>query len=283
MRDDFAVFILSHGRSDRVHTLKPLRKGGYTGRWYIIIDDEDDQAEDYKQRYGDHVYQFSKSAYDGAFDIMDMHNDRRVVVYARNACFEIAKQLGVKKFLVLDDDYNAFMFRWSEGKGLKHAMCQNLDELFAAMVNFLDVSGALSIAFAQGGDFIGGLDGGTYKKKILRKVMNTWFCDVDKPFEIIGRINEDTNTYVFLGTQGKLFFTITDVMVNQLQTQSNAGGLTDIYIDRGTYVKSFYTVMCAPSCVKIAAMGDKHYRIHHKINWACCTPMIVNEKWRKTK
>lgn len=182
---------------------------------------------------------------------------------------------------MLDDDYNAFMYRYPQDGKLKFADCGNLDELFDAMVDFLVESGSYSIAFAQGGDFIGGLDGGAYQKKLIRKVMNTWFCDAEKPFKIIGRINEDTNTYVYYGTQGKLFFTITDVMINQKQTQSNAGGLTEIYLDRGTYVKSFYTVMCAPSCAKIAAMGDKHFRVHHKISWQNCTPMILNEKWKK--
>ena len=281
MRDDFAVFILSHGRSDRVFTLKPLQDGGYSGKLFIIIDDEDDQADDYKARYGDRVYQFSKAAYDDTFDIMDLHTDRRVVVYARNACFDIAKELGIRFFLVLDDDYNSFQYRYPEENKLKIAECKQLDELFEAMVDFLSASGSYSVAFAQGGDFIGGLNGGAYNKHLIRKVMNTWFCDAEKPFKIIGRINEDTNTYVYYGTQGKLFFTITDVIVTQKQTQSNAGGLTEIYLDRGTYVKSFYTVMCAPSCAKIAAMGDKHFRVHHKISWQHCTPMILNEKWKK--
>lgn len=282
MRDDFAVFILSHGRSDRIYTLKPLFDGGYSGKWYVVIDDEDDQADDYKARYGDHVYQFSKAAYDGKFDIMDLHNDRRVVVYARNAVFDIARELGVRYFLVLDDDYNAFMYRFPDEarKKLEFAYCKCLDDLFEAMIEFLDASGALSIAFAQGGDFIGGLDG-AYNAKLKRKVMNTWFCDTEKPFEIMGRLNEDTNVYVYYGTQGKLFFTITDVMVNQKQTQLNAGGLTEIYLDRGTYVKSFYTVMLAPSCVKISMMGEKHMRVHHHVSWNNCTPMILSEKWKK--
>lgn len=164
MRDDFAVFILSHGRSDRVFTLNPLFGGGYTGKWYIIIDDEDKEADKYKKRYGEHVYQFSKAAYDDTFDIMDLHTDRRVVVYARNACFDIAKELGIRYFLVLDDDYNAFMYRYPEQNSLAYADCRQLDDLFSAMVDFLDESGALSIAFAQGGDFIGGLNGGAYRK-----------------------------------------------------------------------------------------------------------------------
>lgn len=30
-RNDFAVFILTHGRADKVETLKVLKKRGYTG------------------------------------------------------------------------------------------------------------------------------------------------------------------------------------------------------------------------------------------------------------
>lgn len=43
MRSDFAVFILTHGRADNVATMGALKKGGYTGKWYMIIDDEDGQ------------------------------------------------------------------------------------------------------------------------------------------------------------------------------------------------------------------------------------------------
>ena len=43
MRDDFAVFILSHKRADRVLTVESLKKCGYTGKYYIICDNEDPQ------------------------------------------------------------------------------------------------------------------------------------------------------------------------------------------------------------------------------------------------
>ena len=41
MRNDFAIFILSHGRANKVKTLKTLKDCGYNGKWYIIIDNED--------------------------------------------------------------------------------------------------------------------------------------------------------------------------------------------------------------------------------------------------
>ncbi len=47
MRNDFAVLILSHGRADRVYTIPTLRKGGYTGKIYIVVDNEDEQQDEY--------------------------------------------------------------------------------------------------------------------------------------------------------------------------------------------------------------------------------------------
>lgn len=45
MTNDFCVFILTHGRADNVVTLKTLLADGYTGDWYMVIDDEDDQED----------------------------------------------------------------------------------------------------------------------------------------------------------------------------------------------------------------------------------------------
>ena len=41
LNKNYAVFILSHGRPDNVITYQTLRKCGYTGRIFIIVDDED--------------------------------------------------------------------------------------------------------------------------------------------------------------------------------------------------------------------------------------------------
>lgn len=281
MLNDFAVFILTNGRSDRVFTVDTLRKCGYTGEIYIIIDDEDPEGEEYKKRYGGNVISFNKEESAKHFDLGDTTKDRRVVVFARNMCHKIAQDLGLKNFLVLDDDYSSFEFRYIQGKKLMVTKCKQLDRLFQAMVKFLHDSNALVIAFSQGGDFIGGAKNQIIQKKITRKVMNSFFCRTDKPFKFVGWINEDTNTYVSLGNKGHLMMSITDVSVVQKSTQSNAGGLTTAYLDTGTYRKSFYSVMFCPSCVKVGVMGDKHMRMHHHVDWRRCVPKILNEQYRK--
>ena len=40
-KEDFAAFILTHGRPDRVLTYKKIRDCGYTGKIYLIVDDLD--------------------------------------------------------------------------------------------------------------------------------------------------------------------------------------------------------------------------------------------------
>lgn len=282
MNDNFAVFILSHGRPNNVITLNTLKKCGYTGEWYIVIDNEDKTADEYYKNFGEeHVIMFDKLQIAQTFDTADTFNDRKTIIYARNACFDIANKLGIKYFLELDDDYTGFMHRYIEGQQLRSKITTRLDDVFKMMIDFLNCTGALTVAFVQGGDLIGGLDNNNFHKKILRKAMNSFFCDVDKPFKFLGRVNEDVNTYTLLGQQGKLIMSISEFMLNQKQTQSNAGGMTSTYLDNGTYVKSFYSVMYSPSCVKVAAMGDKHMRMHHQVKWEHCTPKILSQKYKK--
>lgn len=168
MASDYAVFIVSHGRPDNIATLNALRKGNYSSDTYIIIDNEDDSAEEYKRRYGNMVIQF-----------------------------------------------------------------------------------------------------------------DVWFLKTDRPFRFVGRVNEDTNTYVMLGNQGKLFFTVTNTQITQAQTQKNAEGMTTLYLDYGTYVKSFYSVIVAPQAVRVAEMGAHHQRMHHRVDWNKCVPKIISDRYRK--
>lgn len=149
------------------------------------------------------------------------------------------------------------------------------------MIDFLDCADISTVALAQTGDFIGGLNSKVYKDQLSRKAMNSFFCRTDRRFNFVGRINEDVNTYTSLGTRGKLFFTVAEATLNQTDTQQSGGGMTDVYLDSGTYVKSFYTVMMCPSCVQISTMGVTSKRMHHCIDWNKCLPKIISERYKK--
>lgn len=278
----FAVFILSHGRANNVITIKTLREIGYTGKIYIIIDNEDSQENEYKKiKDVEDIIVFNKQDEMKHTDTADNFKDHRLVVYARNKCHSIAKDLGLKYFLELDDDYTGFGIRYDNDGKLSRKKITKADALFDAFIDFLEKSNALTVAFAQGGDYIGGIGSKVWQDQLSRKAMNCFFCKTDRPFKFSGSTNEDVNAYITYGNKGKLMFTVADICMDQLQTQSNPGGLTDIYLDNGTYVKSFYSVIHQPQCVKISSMGNKFRRIHHKILWDKCTPKILNEKYKK--
>lgn len=284
MRDDFAVFILTHGRAGGVVTDKTLRAQGYTGKIVYVIDDEDSQGDEYRKRYGaENVEEFSKKEIAKQFDEM-VRGDKRTIVYARNACFDIAKSIGVRYFVELDDDYTFFCFDYdSEYRTITRTQnTKRLDDVFSAMVDFLENTDyrVKTIAFAQGGDFIGG-NKGRKAVKVTRKAMNSFFCCTERRFWFVGRINEDVNTYALFGNRGDLFFTTELFSLNQKQTQKNKGGMSDVYIDSGTYLKSMFSVLAVPSAVKVCMMGDKHKRLHHNVIWNNCVPKIVSEKYIK--
>ena len=279
--DNFVVFILSHGRANNVHTFKTLKKHGYTGKIIIVIDNEDKTSEDYYKNF-DNVEMFNKEKISKTFDEADNFGDRRAIVYARNACFEIAKEKGYEYFIQMDDDYTGFNYRIYNENNTKPKTIKNLDSVFLALLDFYKNTPFATISMAQGGDFIGGKNNRMAQRPtIYRKCMNSFICSTKRPFKFIGRINEDVNTYTHEQSKGLLMGTIPMVSLTQKTTQKNKGGMTDIYLDNGTYVKSFYTVIFSPSCCTIKPMGDTNKRLHHSINWENAVPKIIRETLKK--
>lgn len=280
-RDDFAAFILSHGRPvDVGRTINALHRSGYTGRWYIVLDTDDTTAEDYKARWGaEHILRFDKD--DAHTDMADNGGSRAVIVYARNACEHLARELGLSYYIQLDDDYLDFRHRFHEDDTLKSIRTRRMDDVLQTFVDFLDESNALTVAFGQGGDYLGGYERKFYREGLSRKAMNSHICKVGRPVQFVGRVNEDVNTYVHRGNQGELILTVSDFSLNQVQTQASDGGMTGTYLSDGTYAKSFYTVLFCPSAVKVYAMNTTNPRLHHTIKWDHAVPKILSDRHRK--
>lgn len=277
----FAVFILSYGRAGRVYTLDMLERLGYSGRLYIVADDTDKSLGEYERIYGDKLIVFNKESVRHKFDMCDNFGQTNTVTFARNAIYDIAREKGVTHFLVLDDDYSGMHYRADTGLELVARRVRDVNKLFSLMVDFLDETGIKSVAFAQGGDYIGGRQSGSWKRGYVRKAMNSFFFRTDNPVEVIGRLNDDVNTYTYWGSRGDVFLTIMKVGITQVPTQQSKGGLTEAYLDSGTYVKSFYSVMVMPSAVVVGELKMKHARFHHKISWINCVPRILPESAKK--
>jgi hypothetical protein len=265
---------LTHGRPDNVITFRTLERCGYTGRVYLVVDNEDKTIDRYRRNFGAaRVVVFDKAAEADACDEGNNFDERRTITMARNACFGIAEKLGVTHFVELDDDYYYFGRRLESGA----RKIANMDAALSVLLEFYDSADITSIAFAQGGDHIGGFCG----LKLKRKCMNSLLCSTSRPFRFVGAMNEDVNTYVTLGSRGRMFFTFTGLQLDQKDTQSQGGGITAMYQRFGTYCKAFTTVMMAPSAVRVSMMQSTNPRLHHSIDWGRAVPCIVPERCRR--
>lgn len=282
MRDDLCVFILSHGRAGDVDTISTLEKQGYTGDWYVVVDDPD-QLSAYEAEYGsDSVVYADKDDALPETDRGDNFNKRKTPLYSRNQLWNLAETLGYSYFWVLDDDYYFIQYRFNSELDYDPQTpsdLSSLDNLLSDAVDFLERGELDTLCFAQGGDFIGGEEASFAQAvQTKRKAMNSFLCKTDRPFKFRGTMNDDVNTYVRAAQYGKLFLTTNLASIDQGNTQQNDGGITDLYRGEGTYVKSFYTILYAPSCTSLSKLsGRSEERIHHSISWRNAVPKIVPE------
>ena len=60
-----------------------------------------------------------------------------------------------------------------------------------------------------------------------------------------------------------------------------------LLVEEDGTIKSFYSVMAAPSCVRISMLRGgttdtaQHWRIHHQVKWENCAAKIISARWRK--
>lgn len=282
MEPNFAVLIISHGRADRVYTYKALRNAGYTGKIILIVDNEDSDADNYIKNFGqNNVVIFDKLAKSRTIDSMDLVEDRRTDLYARCVSFDVAEQLGLTYFLLLDDDYVNFRSRVVSGDSLKTIYIKNFDTLVEIVLEFLETSKADTVALSQIGDFIGGKNSKVCKERLVRKAMNAFFCKTANRIVWSGRMNADVTAYISQGSRGRLFFTIADVSIDQLPTQSVKGGSSEVYKESGTYMKTFYSILASPSSVYVYTVGESHHRFHHRIDWERAVPKIISDRYKR--
>jgi len=290
--DSFCVFIMTFGRADNVKTYKTLMEYpdvSFNQDLYFICSDDDKRLPEYIEKYGERVLIFNKQKMIPFLDKADNFDKYNVILYARNICFSFAKKLGYRYFVELDDDYDIFSQRIFYGhqdakKATKLMMKKitDYDRLFRIHLDFLKNTPCKTITMSQHGDFIGGVGNGNAIRGYQRKTMNSFFCDVEDPFCFDGSINEDVNYYTQSGRLGILNFNLFGYSLNQESTQQSKGGMTEQYLLGGTYLKSFYSILFNPSCVKIGKISHGiNARMHHMVNSDNTYVQILDEKWSK--
>lgn len=277
MRNDFAVFIVTHGRANQQKTLKTIRKCGYTGKIYLIIDDMDEQQEEYEKLYGDMVVKFSKEKTAPQVDTMNNRIEYKSAVYARYECYHIAEQLGLRFALVCDDDISGISFRIIKGQKLKSFTVKNLDIVLEDMCSIMESEPMAIFGFAQSGAFIGGITD-KYLHGCHRRVSQAMMIDTKTPVMPRGLVFEDALMAMDAGMQGKIAMSTMLVQVSSPQMGMNSGGMHDYYQKASFYAPCFYSVIAHPDKVRIISSKDG---MKLRFNNKALAPMIISDRWKK--
>lgn len=239
---DFAVFIITHERVNNQKTFDLLKKSGYTGEIFFIIDDKDEQIDEYKNKYGDKVIVFSKDEIKNKIDTMTNKKEYLSSVYVRNEVYNIAKKLKLKFIFVCDDDIKTFHYRYIEDGKLKQKKLKNIDDVFDIMCETMEKSKVIAFGFTQKKYYIGGLNQ-YFKNGHVRMLAHTMLLKVEEPIDFRGIFYEDTISTIKENITGRVCLTTTDIMSDAEQFavgSLKSGGMTEIYKRTNLYTHCFF-------------------------------------------
>ncbi len=279
--NDFAVCILTFGRSEKVYTYNTLRRQGYTGRIFLFCSIDDEQLPEYQKKYGNEVVVFDKKDIVKRMDIMDNLDEWRCGVFARNAMMEMAPTLGIRYMCQIDDDMTAIYWSKDSQGNVSRTKVSDLDSIFCSVIKYYKKSGAMAISFSQGGDLLGGSANPVFtQNKVRHKTMNTWFVSTDRPLVWNGRMNDDILTSTIGNYRGQLFICLPNLYIVQTVTQQDSGGMTELYQAFGTYAKSMYLFIAAPSAIHVTFLSVMK-RVHHKLVNKYSFVRVIREEFKK--
>jgi len=280
--EKFAVFILSNGRPNSQITLEVLLKNGYTGKWFIVVDDLDETINEYIENYGkNRIIIFDKLKEYKITDTMSIGNNPNIlksVLYARNFVQRYAQQNGYKFYFMSDDDMTEVRYRYKDGKALRGKSVTNFDGVIKHYIDFLKSSEHIySLGFARGSAFIGGLSGWKDKKFSYGVYANA-FMKAKNNTKFYGIITEDLNASVTDIKVGKLH--LSPVIMHLLTREKSKfeGGMTPIY-EEGLYQTMFYGVMANPDVCSINL--NKNNKLILRTNWRNVVPKVLSENIKK--
>jgi hypothetical protein len=279
VRDDFAIFIISHERADRVESYDMLRKAGYTGKICIVVDDEDSQLSEYKEKFiglGDDYVIYNKDVYRASTEVC-----RRVegcATYARNAVEYFAKAKGLKAFMVADDDLLRLRFRHDEKGVLKSTpVTSGLNEILESYIDFILESNIACVSFGTANAYMNGIKPESVSNN--RLPFNCFIRNAEYTWTWKAEIYEDAVTSILESWNGDFAMQLPFIQCDMCPMDAGAkGGMTDVYSAISQYEKNFPVLIYAPSCVKLG-LGKRSFI--YTVQKKNAFPKLISGKYKK--
>ena len=270
------IYIISKGRPNCT-TAQTLTKMNYPGDWFIVCGNNDETLPEYQRKWGEKVLIFDWYEQIKETDTLDnfgFENMPSGAAPVRNATRRISEERGEIRHWQFDDDYNSFYIKNPKtGRNIRLN-----GDLFYKYLNkiaeFANNAKLNNVGFALPLESLP-----STMLKFGQRVFNAHNLPNDEELftKWRGRLNDDlinaleTHKYGFY----EMYFKFMTIQMKE--TQSEEGGLTDIYKQEGTVRKTAYAVLIAPNNTELTI---RYGRYHHKINWRTIIPKIIHEKYK---
>ena len=272
------IYIISKGRP-QCGTARTLEKEGYPGDWFIVCGNNDETLPEYQRNWGDRVlvfYWYDEITRTDTLDTFGFDDMPSGAVPVRNATRAISEGRGELRHWQLDDDYNGFYAVNHDMRTKRRLGGEELREKLLEIASF-----GYATSMQNVGISLGTMESVPAKAKTFaRRVFNAHNLPSEERLftRWRGRMNDDLINAIETWRNGGREMQFRHVNLTMAPTQSEDGGLSDIYRDEGTVRKSAYPVLIAPGATKLVS---KFGRYHHKVNWDKLTPKTLSEQWSR--
>jgi len=283
---NYAIFILTHGRPNRQKTLETLLKTGYTGKWYLILDDTDKTIQEYIDKWGTgNIIVFDKNHYINSCDVGTNNPSPKCILYAKCAAEDIAENLGLDAFIIADDDIKTFRFRCPEGDKLPSTVVNNcMQDIIDSYMDYM-LSANLSMT-GLGCDkyLIGGIC--NFKSDSLssfRIPYNFVFRNAKYKVEWKMMYGEDSIVPQEQNMLGNPTIAVPYVQfgadpVGHVSKSVKDGGMSELYKKMSGFKLNTFLLMYYPSMYSFKEKSDNIVCSFHREN---AFPKIISNQYRK--
>ena len=274
------VYIISKGRP-QCRTAQTLERIKFPGEWFIVCGTNDETLDQYIERWGGRVLTFDFEKQLETTDTMDPFGFGEMASGAcpvRNATRGISRERGELRHWQLDDDYTGFqIFDSKTGKRPTVKDGAELYERMERIAEFGHECGLANVGFTPAGIAASRENARNYSPRVFNA--HNMPSDPELFVRWVGRMNDDLINAINVYRTGRgPEFSFNFVSMNMPATQSENGGLSELYREEGTVRKTAYAVMAAPGAVKLV---ERFGRYHHAVDWKFLVPKIVHSKYRR--
>lgn len=273
------VFVPSYHRPNNLLTVKTFKRMGYDmSKVTVFIDSWTDDKEEYEKvckEFGCNLEVFDMDECVSRYDYVHRANKfHRCVGQARNMLQDYAKSKGIDFYFVSDDDTTNYEIK-KIGVGSYSGQADLNDWLYMSeqTEKLMRTHHIGCFAWSQCGDFIDRVQKHIYRKK----VMNSTFYLLPYIYRAErGYGDEDTSMFTSIENNG--LFTGSygvGVVLHQMQSAMQAGGLTDMYQECKLLSKAMLCPIQYPSAIYAEKQPKNGNRLHHHINYRYLMPKLL--------